>query len=132
MLSEVMQKSVMLSLANGSVVEGFVLETDDEFIKLVEFDNSKLIVRKSDISYVKIYEGNRMPQIAAPDTAVAPSQVQDENQYVLPHQFAQQAPVQDPRGQFYVVRGRAQPQQDYAMGNPNTTGVAGPKLERQT
>lgn len=137
MLESTLQKSVSVSLANGSMIEGFVLEIDEDYMKLVEFDNTKVIIRKSDVSYVKIYEGGGIPQtLRRAETA---AEELDENQYTMPHQVIQrQAPPQQqqqaPQQQFFVVRGnKAQPQGDYTMENPNVgpTG-GGPKFERQT
>lgn len=56
MLNEILQKSVSITLANGVNADGFVLEIDEDFIKLIEFDNSKIFIRKGDISLVRVYE----------------------------------------------------------------------------
>lgn len=54
MLNEIISKHVSIYIANGDLVEGFVKEVGEEFVKLVESSNSELIIRKTEISVIRI------------------------------------------------------------------------------
>lgn len=128
MLDSVLQKNVTISLANGAAVIGFVTEMDENFIKIVEPDNSITIVRKNDVSYVSI---SAAPPVRQSLPQQYPQQEPlDENQYILPHQQLVQQQPQN-HATYIVKRGDGSTQQ-YTMTNPNVSGTSGPKFERQT
>lgn len=134
MLEAILQKSVSVSLANGVAVVGFVVEMDEEFIKVIEYDNSKVIVRKGDVSFVRVYEG--IPRHLQSDT--------DDSRVITPVIRAPErddaaAPDTYPTPGTYVIRGRGSQcsvgKNEYSMESPNSAGSAvpvAPKFKRQT
>lgn len=48
------KKHVLLSMVNGSVLEGFVESMEDEYLKLIEINNQEVIVKISDISFARL------------------------------------------------------------------------------
>lgn len=55
MIDVIMQKHIAIIMANGNKISGFATEMDDNFIKVIEQGNDILIVRISDVSYIKIF-----------------------------------------------------------------------------
>ena len=53
LIGEINKKHVMLSMANGCVLEGFVEHIAGEYLTLIETNNQKVIVKIGDISFVR-------------------------------------------------------------------------------
>jgi len=72
MLSDILNKHVSLSMKNGDMVEGYVKELREGFIKMVESTNTEVIAREEDVSVVRVVtasaphagESNGMPSKA--------------------------------------------------------------------
>lgn len=54
MLNKLLKKHVLLSMNNGTILEGFVDLSDDVFLYLYEQNNQEVIVRIDDISFARI------------------------------------------------------------------------------
>ncbi len=50
---EFVEKHVMISMSNGSVLEGFITGIQDGYLSLVEFNNAKILVRVEHISFIR-------------------------------------------------------------------------------
>jgi hypothetical protein len=88
-LRDIIKKHALISMSNGSVLEGFVDEMDGGFLNLVEINNMVVLVRLDDISFVRInmpalkkYESEPMAGINPPEESVAP--VQDDFSMAMP------------------------------------------------
>lgn len=138
MLNEILQKSVSITLANGVNADGFVLEIDEDFIKLIEFDNSKIFIRKGDISLVRVYEGkgitHKLDNTDATNGYVA-SYYSGRNTFdntnaternTFNNTNVTNNPV--PHREVYLVGKR----NEFSMNNFNQGDSSGPKFERQT
>jgi sRNA-binding regulator protein Hfq len=53
-MQEIIKKHVVLSMSNGSVLEGFVESLEDGYFVLIEMNNQKVIVKKDDISFARL------------------------------------------------------------------------------
>lgn len=129
MLNEILQKSVSITLANGVNADGFVLEIDEDFIKLIEFDNSKIFIRKGDVSLVRVYEGkgitHKLDSTDATNGYVA-SYYSGRNTDLCNNTNVTNNPV--PHREVYLVGKR----NEFSMNNFNQGDSSGPKFERQT
>ena len=72
MIKTISGKHVMLSMVNGTVLEGFVYQMDDNYLKLIENDNKSAIVKIEDISFARVGGINKEvfnePQYGSKDT----------------------------------------------------------------
>jgi hypothetical protein len=62
MIDKILKKFVMLNMANGNVLEGFVDSCEKGFLEVRETDNNTLYVRVEDISFVRIIVGGQSAQ----------------------------------------------------------------------
>jgi hypothetical protein len=109
MLNRVLHKQVVLCMDNGVVLEGFVAEESDEFFNMVEMDNNDVIIRKSDISFVRL--GIR--GIAMERPAVQPPHDESEEQFPLEKELSR-VPVAIVRRSPLV-----RPNEDFSMAMPS-------------
>lgn len=59
MIRELLYKHSLVGLNNGVVLEGFVQTGDEKYFKMVELDNSIVIVRIDDISFARLVSGDK-------------------------------------------------------------------------
>ena len=87
MIKEILHKHAAIGLNNGSVIEGFVQDSDETYFRMVEWDNNVAIVRIDDISFARlannVEQSTRQPrqQTAAYQ---APSVQQPQQQVEMP------------------------------------------------
>jgi hypothetical protein len=54
MFKEIIQKCVTICMRNGAVLEGFVTDNCDGFVRIIELDNSVVILNLEDISFLRL------------------------------------------------------------------------------
>lgn len=54
MISKILRKHVTLSMSNGSVLEGFISEVNDNYAELIEVTNQVVIIKLNDISFARL------------------------------------------------------------------------------
>ena len=54
MMEELIKKHVVLSMGNGHVLEGFVEEINNGYLKLIETNNQQVVVSVKDISFARL------------------------------------------------------------------------------
>jgi hypothetical protein len=130
MFESVMQKHVSVSLANGQHLEGFTLEKDEIFIKIVEPNNDVLIVRISDVSYIRIlgarHEKFTMPKI---DPEYTLQEKVDFKEPECTNEFVNSQETMSLQNPKYANRF------EFSMSHPATSAsmpVSAPKFERKT
>lgn len=57
-MKEILHKHVKLGMANSHIIEGFVSEFEDKYIKLVDYGNDEYIIKIEDISFAHIKSGS--------------------------------------------------------------------------
>jgi len=50
----IFRKHVLISMSNGSVLEGFVVISGPDFIELIEYDNDLVVINTKDISFARV------------------------------------------------------------------------------
>jgi len=61
MIKEILHKHAAVGLNNGSVIEGFVQDSDETYFRIVEWDNNLTIVRIDDISFARLSTHSEQP-----------------------------------------------------------------------
>lgn len=51
---DVIQKHVNISMKNKEMINGFVIEVNEGFMKVIDYDNSLIYVNTDSISYIKM------------------------------------------------------------------------------
>jgi len=54
MIKNIIKKHAIISMSNGNILEGFVLNSDGTFLELIETNNNKVIVRIDHISFARM------------------------------------------------------------------------------
>jgi len=89
-MEEILKKHVVLSMSNGSVLEGFVDNMEEIYLTLIENDNKKVIVKILDISFARIgveykneYTNNEYDEKENYEPP-KPQYVSSSNEYTMP------------------------------------------------
>jgi len=73
MIKELLYKHSLVGLNNGVVLEGFVQTGDEKYFKMVELDNSIVIVRIDDISFARLVSGDKKSYVNPPISSSQPA-----------------------------------------------------------